>query len=131
MERDELERHILLSALIPVARIASHLGIPLREIKQLTELAYYREVRRRRVKMKDVSRLMSVSMSKVGLLSKQLKDHFAVADRDYELPRRVLSVLWATPLTLARLQAALPDEEPDDVEAAVNGLLADRRIEVE
>ncbi|MFT6399014.1 MAG: hypothetical protein ACJAYU_003777 [Bradymonadia bacterium] len=120
--------HILLSVLIPAARLAVRMGLPLSELKQTAELAYYREARSRGLKMREIAETMSVSMAKVGALSKSLKEHFSEPEREYGVPRRVLSLLWVGPLSLKRIQQALPDIAPSVVKEAASALVRDERL---
>ncbi len=127
---DELRRQTLFSTLLATAFLAGQAGIPLREVKQLVELAYYREARRRGLKMTETTELLSVSMSKVGLLSKQLKEHFAEVDDAFGLPRRILKLLWAGPLSEARIARALPHDDPDAIADAIGTLVEEQRVRV-
>lgn len=108
--------------------MAVRMGVPLSELKRTAELAYYREARARGLKMREIAETMSVSMAKVGALSKSLKEHFSEPEREHELPRRVLTLLWVGPLSLKRIQQALSDVEPSVVEDAVEALLQDERL---
>ncbi len=104
------------------------MGLPLSDLKRTAELAYYREARSRGLKMREIAETMSVSMAKVGALSKSLKEHFSEPERAYEVPRRVLSLLWVGPLSLKRIQQALPDVDRSVVQEAVMALLDDERL---
>ena len=122
------DKHILLSVLGLAARLAPRMGVPLSELKKTAELAYYREARGRGMKMREMSDVMSVWMAKVGALSKDLKQHFPEPEREYSVPRRVLSLLWVGPLSSKRIQQGDPDVDPDVVDAAVETLRRDERI---
>ena len=124
----ESDRHLLLSVLAPAARLALRSGVPLADVKKAAELAYYREARTRGLKMREISDLMSVSMAKVGSLSKELKRHFAEPERARSIPRRVLSLLWVGPLTEKRIQNGLLDVSPEDVSDAIERLRREERI---
>ena len=131
MNQDELETRVIFSALLPASRIAAEVAVPLKEMKRLIELAYYREVRGRGLKMREITDRLSISMSKISLLSKQLKEHFAQPESDYGLPRRILSLLWAGPLSEARIVQAFDDEEESVVVETLARLLDDGSLAIE
>ncbi|MBN1947200.1 MAG: hypothetical protein JW797_16130 [Bradymonadales bacterium] len=122
---------VLYSALLPAVRFAAAASIPLKELKRLIELAYYQEARRRRFKLKEITRLLSVSMAKAGLLSRQLKEHFARPESERGLPRRILALLWAGPLSEVRIAQVLDDVESSELSEALRVLQAEQRIEAE
>lgn len=121
---NEIEDHLVFAALLPAVRLAMTFSKPLRGMKQLLELAAYKEARRREFKMTQIREVMDVSMSKVGQLSKQLKSQFSQPESEHGLPRRILALLWAMPLTELKIARALPDEDAEDVAKALSGLVA-------
>ena len=125
---DDLVKRLTYAALRPAARLAVRGGFALRDMKKLIELAYYQEARRRGLKMKEISQLMSISMAKVGLLSKDLKEYFLQPELEHGVGRQILSLLWAAPLSEARIAQALPEFEADEVSAALRQLVDDGRI---
>jgi hypothetical protein len=64
ISQQESRRRIAFAVLAPFARVAVNWRLPLREAKQLIELAYYAEARRRGYKLREVAELLSVSMSR-------------------------------------------------------------------
>lgn len=100
----------------------------MRDMKKLMELAYYQEARKRGLKMKEIAELMSISMAKVGLLSKDLKEYYLQPELEHGVGRQILSLLWASPLTEARIAQALPEFEADEVSVALQQLVDQRRI---
>lgn len=123
MEDTDLVRRLTYAALRPAARLAVRGGMSLRDMKKLVELAYYQEARRRGLKMKEVAELMSVSMAKVGLLSKGLKEYFLQPELEHGIGRQIISLLWATPLSEARITQALPEYDDEEVRAALDRLV--------
>lgn len=103
-------------------------GVSLKDIKHLAELAYYQEARSRGMKMREMSDTMGVSMSKVGLLSKQLKEHFREPEVAHGVGRQILTLLWAAPLSEARLAQALTEFEPEEVHRALAKLVEEGRV---
>jgi len=120
---NDIEHRLVFAALLPAVRLATTFSIPLRGMKSILELAAYKEVRRRNLKMTQIREIMDVGMTKVGELSRQLKSQFSQPDTQYGLPRRILALLWAMPLTELKIAKALPEEEPEDVSRALAELV--------
>lgn len=128
MTTEELRTRVIFSLLSPAARMAIQSMFSLKNMKQLIELALYREARRQRLKMKEIGHHLAISMSKVGLLSKQLKAHFAQPESEHGLPRKILALLWAGPMSRQKITQALEEHEDAEVDAALTALLKDKRI---
>lgn len=128
--RDQEKIRVLFSTLLPAVRIATSALTPLKEMKQLIELAYYREARQRKYKLKEICGLLSISMSKAGLLSNQLKEHFSSSEVEHGLPRRILALLWASPLSETKLAQVLSNAKPEEVSEAIQRLLAENQVVV-
>ncbi len=124
----DLIPRLTFAALRPAARLAVRGGFALRDIKKYMELAYYQEARRRGLKMKEISDLMSISMAKVGQLSKELKEHFLEPELEHGIARQILSLLWASPLSHARIAQALPEFDTHEVEKALAQLVEQGRV---
>ncbi len=116
------------SSLLAAARLAARFRTPLKEMKRLMELAYYQETRTQRLKMKEVRDLMKISMSKVGLLSKELKEQFAQPELEHGLPRRILALLWADALTEVKIAQALSEYPPEDISATIARMVEKKTI---
>lgn len=125
---DDIVTRLTFAALRPAARLALRGGLALRDAKKFMELAYYQEARKRGLKMKEIAELMSISMAKVGLLSKDLKEHFLEPEQEHGIARQVLSLLWAAPLTQARIAQALEEFDADEVAAALEQLEEQNRV---
>jgi hypothetical protein len=130
ISQQESRRRIAFAVLAPFARVAVNWALSLREAKQLIELAYYAEARRRGYKLREVSELLSVSMSKLGLLSRDLKEIFDEGTEGQTTARRVLSVLGAGPLSEAKLLSVLDDEEAETVKAVLDEMVAQQLLEI-
>jgi hypothetical protein len=130
ISREESRRRVAFAAFAPAVRLAMSWSLPLREAKQMVELAYYAEGRRRKLKMRELTEMLSVSMSKLGLLSKDLKGLFDLPEAEQELSRRILSVLWAGPLTEARVANVFEEHPADEVAQTLRHMVEQRLIEV-
>ena len=130
ISQQESRRRIAFAVLAPFARVAVNWRLPLREAKQLIALAYYAEARRRGYKLREVAELLSVSMSKLGLLSRDLKEIFDEGTTGQTTARRVLSVLGAGPLSEAKLLSVLDDEEAESVKAVLDDMVDQKLLEL-
>lgn len=128
MQHDELKDRVVYGLMLPAVRLATNFRVPLAQMKRWVETAYYQETKRRGMEMKEAKEVMSVSLSKVALLSRQLKENFMREDDEYELPRRIEYMLWAEPLTQARLNQVLPDLNELQIASAIEQLLDEGRI---
>lgn len=131
ISQQESRRRIAFAVLAPFARVAVNWRLPLREAKQLIELAYYAEARRRGYKLREVSELLSVSMSKLGLLSRDLKEIFDQGTEGQTTARRALSVLGAGPLSEAKLLSVLDDVAPETVRSVLAEMVEQKLLELD
>lgn len=127
LTRAEMELRVLYAMLRPAVRLATRAGVPLRALGQWSELGYFHELRRQGLKMREISAQLEISMRKAAQLSRALKDSFFEADR-HGLARRLEFMIWAEPLSLARMQQAMPDEAPEAVADALDALLKEGRV---
>jgi hypothetical protein len=124
-----VDDHLVLASLQPAVRLIHELRLGLRDLKRLSELASFRELRRAGLKLREVSEWLGISTAKAGLLSRHLKDRFGAAEAAQSLPRRIISVLWAVPLSEAGIAAALKDIPSDEVSQALAKLVAEGMLE--
>ncbi len=129
ISQDELQERVIYAMFGPVSRLARAFRAPLQEIRDAAEVAYFHETRRNDMKMREVAELMQVSMSKVALLSRGLKENFLRPEVEEELERRIEFMLWSEPLSLAKMQQVLTDVAGRDVKRAVRKLKSEGRIE--
>jgi hypothetical protein len=123
-----MAQRIVYAMLMPPSRLAQLLRVPLKDLGEWAQMAYFHETRRRGLKMREASGLLDVSMRKVALLSKRLKQGFVEPDEAHGLPRRVEFMLWAGPLSEARIAQAL-ELPADEVLATLEALKAQGRVE--
>ncbi len=124
----ELARRVAYALLGPAVRLAFAHGVPVREVEDLVQMAYFHEVRRSGRTLQETADALGVSLRKAAQLSARLKQGFTDAEREEALPRRVEFVLWAGPLSEARIRQALPGDEPAEVSAALRALVAQGRV---
>ena len=124
----EFHERVAYAMLLPAVRVARVLDLPLRAMGDWLHMAYFHELKRSGYKMRESADLLGVSMRKVALLSKRLKENFLRADAEAGLPRRVEFVLWSGPQSRARIQQAFPAVERAEVNAAIAQLIDEGRI---
>lgn len=127
---EELRRRIVYAFMRPVARLARLFELPLKEVGQLLQMAYFHETKLAGMKTPDAAALLDVSLRKLSQLSRLLKDNFVSPDVEKALPRRIEFLLWAEPLGRKRIKQVLPEEDADDIDDALDRLLAEERIEI-
>lgn len=128
-ERERAQRtlHMMFRA---GARVAMATGVNLRRLKGAVEDAYVQEALESGWPLKKIGEVLDVSASKTALLSRQLKQGVVSKDHtdELELDRRLEYMLWARPMTLARMNQVLPRERYSDLAKAVRRLVADERV---
>ena len=125
---EELKLRVVYTMLLPSVRLAKAFKLSMKDVGDFAQMAYYHELKRQGLKMREASSLLDVSMRKVALLSKRLKRNFITAEREHGLPRRVEFMLWANPLSPARLEQAMPDVSPQDIAEALQTLESQGRV---
>lgn len=128
ISHEELSARVIYTLFLPSVRIARHFSIDLATMKGWLEMAYFHELKKDDLKQREIADVMGVSMSKVSLLSRQLKGNFLRAEREEELPRRIEFMLWAEPLSMLKLKQVLPDVSDEEIEQAVESLEEEGRI---
>ncbi len=126
--QEELRDRVVYALMSPVVRFARAFGLPLTTVRDWFEMAYYHEAKRHDLKMKDMAKLMKISTSKVSLLSRALKENFIRPEVEAALPRRIEFMLWAEPLTLAKMKQVLVDVSNDEIQEAVEELVEEGRV---
>lgn len=127
MTQEEMAQRIAFALLAPTATIARIFEISLSDAKHLVDIAYFQEMRRQGLTLQAIASAMKVSMSKAALMSRALKSNF-IDDADSDLPRKILFMLWAGPLSLARMRQILTDVEPKELKTTLRTLIKDNKI---
>ncbi len=124
----EMQRRVIHSMLLPVVRLARVFGVPVREVANFLQVAYFQELRNEGLTLREVSQRMDISMRSAARLSKQIKTNFFLPEREHELPRRIEFLLWYEPLSMPRIVRELPQVPVEDIESAMEQLLKEERI---
>lgn len=124
----QLQGRVIYSLMLPAVRLARAFGVSLEEIRSWLELAYFHDLRRDGLTLEQVADRLEVSKRKASELSRRLKTNFFTPERAYGLPRRIEFLVWAEPMSKARLMQNLGDVAPNEVEEALEKLLEEGRI---
>ncbi|MCA9564059.1 MAG: hypothetical protein KC561_11255 [Myxococcales bacterium] len=126
---DQLLNHrIVYSMLVPAIRVGLHVGLPLKDLTNLLQLAAFQILRDKSDTLDTIADIMSVSKRTAARLSRRLKTEFFDPDREHDLPRQIEFLLWSTPLSRVKLRQALRELDPVDVDAALDNLLSQGRV---
>ena len=131
MARRALGDRVVYGLLRPAARVALAFGIPLKQLRERLQMAYFHEARDRGLKLREIADILDVSPRSAALLSKQLKENFLDVEAEVALPRRIEFLLWAEPLSAARIKQVLVEVDGDEVDAALDKLRDEGRIVAE
>lgn len=125
---EELIKRVIYALVMPAVRLALVFQLPVKQIVDLVQMAYYHETKRRGLKMREAADSLDVSMRKVAMLSKRLKQNFLDSEQEHALPRKIEFMLWAEPLSTARIKQVLTDSAEEEVEEALETLSEQGRI---
>ena len=124
----EAQLRILYSLLKPAVRAAASFRIPIRPMIDLVRLAYFEHLHRQGMSTEQIAGQFGQTSRHMRSLAQRLDTAFFDAERDAGLAREV-EALAATPRTIADLVAALPAWSEAEVRAAIERLLAERRLD--
>jgi len=126
----ELERRVIFSLLLPAARCAATFGIPIKELTNFIQLAYFRQLRSQGATLREAGESMDVSTRSAKRLAQRLRETFFAPEVEHELPRRIEFVLWAQPMSRARLLQTV-DVDEDELDRALAHLVREERVRLE
>jgi hypothetical protein len=114
---------------LAAVKLARRFGMPLKELTDWVETAYFREVRAQGKTLKEAGDVLGVSQRTAVRLSKQLRESFFfLPEAHHNLQRRIEFMLGAQAMGAARVKQVLPDIDPEQVEEALASLLAQGRV---
>ena len=132
LELEELQTRIVYAIIQASASLSATFGFGLKTFERLAHMAAFHVLRRQRFDLNQIAQHLKVSRRKVDLLSRVLKDHFFdqfVAPEDGEaLQRRIEFMLWAQPMSAARLKQVMPKVANADIDSALESLAQAGRV---
>lgn len=132
MPPEELARRVVYAFMYATARLADQFGTerPLKAAGKELQMAWFHALRDRGLKLHEISSRLGISSASVAALSKRLKDNFVTGEGRGAVQRRIEFMLWAEPLSRARLHQVLTEVPPAEIDAALDALLAQERVQL-
>lgn len=125
----ERRQRVLYSVSGAIVRLAYAFGIKLKELSYWIETSYFHFLRDQGMTLNEIARELDISPRKASMLSRQLKSNFMASERQHGAPRRVEFLLWAEPMSAARLKQLLQREfNAGEIDDAIAELLEQERI---
>ncbi len=124
----ELRERVVYEFLRAGAALGLSFSLSLKDVGRLLQMACFHELRASGRQLDTIGRLLGISRRKTAQMSKQLKRAFLPPERHHTLPRRIEFVLWAAPLSVAKIRQALPDTNEEAIRDALTQLIADGRV---
>jgi hypothetical protein len=116
----ELSARLLFSLLRSAARLAARFDLPLDRLVELTQLAYFQEIRRDAPRdMGRVARKLGVSLRTAGSLSKKMRGDFLAPEVQVQKLRKLTGILLDGPLKKSALLPAMTDGDSIALERAL------------
>ena len=129
INEEELVQRMLYAFLKPVVRLASRFRVPMKTIATLVQTAYFQELRDSGATLDEAADRLGVSRRSAARLSSRLKSRFLAPEMGHNLPRRIEFMLGAEPMSATRIHQVMR-ESRDDIDAAIETLVVEERIEL-
>jgi len=125
-------QRLVFSLLRAAARLGLRLGLPLKDMTQLQEMAYFREARIvRDMKLEQVAELFDKSLRTVSSLNHRYKDDFFKPEREVAFRRAIAAVINHAPTTCDRLEVVFPEVSSKQLNSVLLDMVRDGLIEKE
>ena len=128
---EELQRRVVYSLIVPATRLAGSFGISLKDMSTFVQLSYLRQLRADGKTLREAADVMDVSERTAKRLNRRLRENFFTPEFDHDLPRQIEFMLWAQPMSLARMAQVLSGASEDEIRSAVDVLVEDGRAVLE
>ena len=126
---EEFRERLIFSLVGPLVRAARWFNLPLRDLLHWVKLAYFQELRDEGLTLKEIGEAMEVSVPTAARLSRGLKTNFYRPEREHQLPQRLEFMLWAGPLSRARIHQCLPHQQAEAIDVALARMGEEGRIQ--
>lgn len=133
MSRDggflEFKQRVLYSLFRAAAQVGLRLNMQIDQMVSLFQMAYFQEAREgREMELGEIADLFGKSLRTVSSLHQRYRSDFFAPEREVQFRRDIAEVLQEKPVSREDLAAAFPSRTPEDVAAAVDDLLREKRI---
>jgi DNA-binding transcriptional ArsR family regulator len=126
----QLSSRLVYSLLKAAVRVAARSRLPMAELVDLVQLAYFEEVRRHHPReLGVVADALGLSLRSVGTLNRRLKRAFFAAEQAVQPARRITSLLLDGPRSAAELERQASELEPSQVRRALDLLRQEGWVE--
>ena len=128
----DLASRLVYSLLKSAAKVAARADLPMGEMLDLAQLAYFEEMRRHHPReLSTIAERLGLSARTVSTLNRRLKQAFFAAETEVQPVRRVASILLDGTKTLAELKRAAPELGDRSVKSALDFLKAKEWVQLE
>lgn len=128
LEETELAERLIYALLRPAVRLAMRGRLPMKELIRLAKVAYFQELRAMGLTLQETADALDASLPTAARLSRELKRNFLRPELEHQLPQRIEFMLWAEPLSRARLHQVLHDHPAEDIDHALERMVREQRI---
>lgn len=127
-----LASRLVYSLLKPAVKVAAKANLPMGEVLDLLQLAYFEEMRRHHPReLSAIAERLDLSLRSVSTLNRRLKEAFFAAETQVQPARRIAAILLDGPKTIAELKRAAPEMGERSVKSAVDFLRGNGWVELE
>ncbi len=131
IQKQEFIERLLYSLCAPVVRLGRSANFSLKDMERLLRIAYFRSVKSEGLSNKEVAEVMGVSPATVARLASETRENFLRPEREHGLPVRIEFMLWAGPMSRAKLGQVLSDEDEQTLDTVLVEMVAQERIVLE
>lgn len=128
LSQEAIDGRIIFSMLRPAAYLAARLEFPLKDLTNFIRLSYFRELKDERNTLEEAAEKMDVSVRTAKRLNQELRSDFFLPEIEHTLARRIEFMLWAQPISLARILQLLPGVPRAEVMVAMERLENEGRL---
>ena len=123
------KQRILYSLFRCVSRISLRLSMPLSQINELFQMAYFHEAREvKGMGLGDVADLFGKSLRTVSSLHNRFRGDFFAPEKEMQLRREIAQKIQDGPASLEELQNDFPKVKEIELLGAVDDLLREKRF---
>ena len=125
----EKQLRLVFSLLKPALRMAARFDVPVRGIVDLVRLGYYEVLAKRGLSSAAIASVFGQTPRHMRSLARRFKSDFFEAEIEVGLVREIEELVAAREPRARELVSLLPGAEPSAIDAALERLLAEGRVE--
>lgn len=129
IQTEEFIERLIYSLCAPIVRLGRAGGLSLKDVERLLRIAYFRTLKEEGLSNKDIAQVMQVSSATVARLASETRENFLRPDREHRLPVRIAFMLWAEPMSRAKIAQVLGGEVTDEaLDSALEEMVEQDRV---